>query len=90
MTILKVEEVKMGHISNREKKERERILAPIREALANYVKSEGCGCCSDFSKHEKALDRLGELLGMDRYDDDSGVDIYKYATLGIERRAYNG
>lgn len=51
----------------------------IREAVANYMYSEGCSCCEGKS-HKEDEERLGELLGVDKYDDESGYDFYKYRT----------
>lgn len=34
----------------------------IREALADYIASEGCSCCRNTEAHEDAARRLGKLL----------------------------
>jgi len=51
----------------------------IRTAVADYISSEGCACCRG-SDHEKHQDIIGELLGIEKFDDDSGYDFYKYKT----------
>lgn len=55
-------------------------VAEVRQAFADYYKSEGCSCCQDTKAHEKAEQKLAELLQPDQYDDESGFDWYKYAT----------
>lgn len=52
----------------------------IREALANYMKSEGCGCCSNYDAHEKHREVLGSLLDVSEYKDGSGYNFLRYAT----------
>lgn len=54
---------------------KDRWVREVREALKDYVESEGCGCCSNYGKHEEAANKLGELLGFDKYLDDSGYDL---------------
>ncbi len=36
----------------------------LRRAIADYMQSEGCSCCSDYEAHEKHNHVLGELLGI--------------------------
>lgn len=55
-------------------------VADVRQAFADYYKSEGCSCCRDTNNHNKAENKLAELLNPDAYDDGSGFDWYKYAT----------
>lgn len=50
-------------------------LEVIREAVADYMRSEGCGCCSDTAAHSKHANRLGELLNVPKYPDGSGHDF---------------
>lgn len=52
----------------------------IREAIADYMKSEGCSCCRDYEAHEKHTNRLGELLNIPKYDDDSGYDFSMFTS----------
>jgi hypothetical protein len=61
------------------KKESE-IIADIRQAVADYMASEGCGCCQNVDKHEDAAKRLAKLLGVKMYADKSGYDFNKYKT----------
>jgi hypothetical protein len=55
-------------------------VAEVRQAFADYYKSEGCTCCQDTETHDKAEEKLAELLQPDQYDDESGFNWYKYAT----------
>lgn len=55
-------------------------VADVRQAFADYYKTEGCSCCRDTDNHDKAENKLAELLKPDKYDDGSGFDWYKYAT----------
>ena len=49
----------------------------IREAVANYMQSEGCGCCTG-SEHSKNEIILAELLDVPQYKDTSGYDFSKF------------
>lgn len=55
-------------------------VADVRQAFADYYKSEGCDCCQDTEAHDKEEEKLAELLQPDQYDDESGFNWYKYAT----------
>ena len=50
----------------------------VREAVANYIASEGCSCCQSIDKHELAKTELADLLDVPKYDDGSGHDFYQY------------
>jgi len=54
----------------------------VRQALADYIRSEGCTCCQNIEEHKKAAKRLAELLDVPPYDDGSGYDFYKFCTGG--------
>jgi hypothetical protein len=56
------------------------VLEQIRQAFADYYKSEGCSCCRNESKHDEAKKRLAELLKPDMYEDGSGYNWYLYAS----------
>lgn len=56
------------------------LLAEIRRAVADYIKSEGCSCCQDRDAHKEASERLGKLLKVKKYSDGSGRDFYAYAS----------
>lgn len=50
----------------------------VRRAFADYKVSEGCSCCQNRTAHEEAEKQLGRLLDVERYDDESGFNFYKY------------
>lgn len=49
----------------------------LREAVAQYMASEGCACCEGDSHIDDAKE-LAELIGMSLHKDKSGVDWLKY------------
>lgn len=53
-------------------------LQDVRQAVADYMYAEGCSCCRDIEGHERAGNRLGELLDVEQYSDGSGYDFTKY------------
>lgn len=52
----------------------------IRKAVADYISSEGCGCCSDGDKHREHAKVLARLLGVPKYSDGSGYNFGKFVT----------
>lgn len=54
------------------------FIADIRQAIADYMRSEGCSCCQDTKAHKKHEKRLAELLKVEMYDDESGYNFSKY------------
>lgn len=55
-------------------------LKQIRQALADYMRSEGCECCRDDAAHRIAEERLAKLLRVSKYKDGSGYDWVKHQT----------
>lgn len=55
-------------------------IEKIRNAIADYMQSEGCECCRDSEAHDEAENRLGELLNIEKFPDDSGFDWRPYRT----------
>ena len=55
-------------------------LKKIRQAVADYIRSEGCSCCSDYDLHREHQHILGKLLKVCPYSDGSGYDFSKYRT----------
>jgi len=53
-------------------------LVDVRRAVANYIRSEGCGCCGDYEVHKQDEDRLGEVLCVPKYKDGSGRNFSKF------------
>lgn len=57
-------------------------LIEIRQHLADYIVTEGCGCCSNHNKHREIRNKLGELLQVDKYEDDNeSYNFYKYKSV---------
>ena len=52
----------------------------IRNAIADYMKSEGCSCCRDRDAHDEAETRIAKLLRVPKYKDGSGYDFSKFET----------
>lgn len=50
----------------------------IRQAVADYMRSEGCGCCENTEAHKEHEKRLAELLNVPKYDDQSGYDFGRF------------
>ena len=53
-------------------------LEDVRQALAEYMYSEGCSCCRDVKAHEINKKRLAELLKVPLYSDGSGYDFSQF------------
>ncbi|QDP65981.1 MAG: hypothetical protein GOVbin631_42 [Prokaryotic dsDNA virus sp.] len=53
-------------------------IEKIRQAVADYMRSEGCSCCRDTEAHEINAERLGRLLGVGPYKDGTGYDFSQY------------
>jgi hypothetical protein len=54
-------------------------IQKVREAVANYIFSEGCSCCEG-KEHDKQREILAGLLEVEKYEDGSGYDFGKYTT----------
>jgi len=52
----------------------------LRQAVADYMRSEGCSCCRDDDKHDEAKARLAALLNVPKYSDGSGYDFYQFCS----------
>jgi hypothetical protein len=50
-------------------------LEKIRQAVADYMRSEGCSCCRDTKAHEASAAKLAELLDVPKYEDGSGYNF---------------
>lgn len=61
-------------------KENNKTLRAIRQAVADYMATEGCSCCQDWEGHTKAQIELAKLLKVPMYPDKSGYQFYKYRT----------
>lgn len=52
----------------------------VREAIANYMWSEGCSCCQDKEAHDEHKKALAKLLNVPSYDDGSGYNFSIFET----------
>jgi hypothetical protein len=50
----------------------------VRQAVADYMYSEGCSCCRSEPAHTEHAARLGELLRVPKYKDFSGYDFSQF------------
>ena len=50
----------------------------VRCLIANYMQSEGCGCCQDDDNHKIDKQALAELLNVAKYRDGSGYSFRKF------------
>lgn len=55
-------------------------LPALRRALADYMRSEGCDCCSDRNAHADHKRVLAELLDVPPYKDGSGYNFGLFET----------
>ena len=53
-------------------------LEEIRQAVADYMQSEGCSCCRDDDAHREHTKVLAKLLDVPMYEDESGYDFSKF------------
>lgn len=53
-------------------------LKEIRQAVADYMWSTGCGCCADDEGMADAKKRLAKLLRVPNYKVGPGYDFSKY------------
>lgn len=52
-------------------------LIDLRQAVANYIRSEGCGCCKGLD-HDEHQATLAKLLKVRKYKDGSGYNFLRY------------
>jgi hypothetical protein len=55
-----------------------RKIEQIRQAVADYIQSEGCSCCQNIDAHVAAKKQLAQLLNVPKYKDGSGYDFGKF------------
>lgn len=56
----------------------------VLQALADYMRYEGCSCCRNQMKQDEAKAKLAGLLGVPMYDDGSGYDFNQFASDPVE------
>lgn len=64
--------------------ERDQLREDVRQAVADYMCSEGCSCCQDVGAHKRHAERLAQLLEVPKYEDRSGYNFYQYRSLSEE------
>lgn len=52
----------------------------LRNAIADYMRAEGCSCCRAIEPHAEAAARIAKLLNVPKYKDGSGYDFYKFVS----------
>jgi hypothetical protein len=57
-----------------------KTLEAVRQAVADYMRAEGCSCCRNIEKHDAATARLAKLLHVPMYTDESGYDFDRFST----------
>lgn len=50
----------------------------VRQAVADYMGSEGCDCCSNIEKHREHKAKLASLLNVPKWKDGSGYCFKKF------------
>ena len=55
-------------------------LEKIRTAVADYMTSEGCGCCQNIDAHKEHTETLAVLLNVPPYSDGSGYNFYLFCS----------
>lgn len=53
----------------------------LRQAVADYMRSEGCSCCRNIAAHAENERRLAKLLRVPKYDDGSGYDFGRFQSV---------
>jgi hypothetical protein len=61
------------------------LLLQLRQAVADYMFSEGCSCCQDIEAHREHTKRLAELLNIEPYDDNSGYDFSQFRSKPLTK-----
>ncbi len=61
-------------------------IRAIRQAVADYMSSEGCSCCQDIDAHKEHEKILAKLLRVPLYSDGSGYDFFKFKSGKKEER----
>lgn len=72
-------------MSNLLQSEKIALLKKIREAVANYIRTEGCGCCEG-RDHDEHAAVIAKLLNVPMYSDKSGYDFQKFVTSSATQR----
>ena len=52
----------------------------MRQAIADYMFTEGCSCCRDIEGHQQNTATIARLLRVPQYSDGSGYNFRPYRT----------
>ncbi len=55
-------------------------ISELREAVADYMRSEGCSCCQNRDAHKSHEVRLAKLLKVPKYRDGSGFNFPRFVS----------
>jgi hypothetical protein len=72
--------MKRKKLTNTTNKKLEIFKEKVREAIANYMSSEGCSCCRDIEQHKINAEVLAKLLDVPPYEDGSGYNFYQFCS----------
>lgn len=64
-------------------KELRKFKKNVKEAIANYMFSEGCSCCEG-SNHDEHKRVIAEMLNVPKYRDGSGYDFSRFCSKEIK------
>jgi len=56
------------------------LKSKIRQAVADYMRSEGCSCCQNIEDHKESERILAGLLDVPMYDDASGYNFNQFCS----------
>jgi hypothetical protein len=65
-------------MSPKQNKETSDLRRLVRQAVADYMRSEGCYCCQDRTAHRQHEAKLAKLLHVPMYGDKSGYNFGKF------------
>lgn len=55
----------------------------LRQAVADYMRSEGCSCCQNVEDHRKHAEILAKLLNVKKYSDGSGYNFAEHQSKKV-------
>lgn len=56
----------------------------LRQAIADYMDSEGCSCCRDQDAHDVHAERLAKLLDVPKYPSGYRYDFRQFRSQRTE------
>lgn len=55
-----------------------KLRRELRHAMADLMRSAGCGCCRNDNLYDDAQERIAKLLNVPKYKDHSGYNFDKF------------